>query len=491
MRAIPNSSIATALLVAVAVAVIVSALIVEIAAGEPRDAGPRERAVRAVVDAAERCDVIHRALQRAASRDAGALADAYVGAVAELRLAAAAAGDPALSTVASRIGSGSAADGELLGALETAAARALADVAAGEARSRDAARRGRTAASFTIALLVCLAAFALAALAAAESRRLDRALPKGRSDEGLVARAERLAGKAAGAFQQQIALVGERVELARLLHTSAATEEALRYEVRENRDRIERLEVAHMNDELTGVLNFKYFLLRLGQALEEFVTAGQPFCLLALDLDDFKGINDGYGHHVGDAALRELAAVLRRSVRGDDVVFRKSGDEFYVLMPGATPDDGEALANRLLATVNGHEVVYEGAGETYRVALATSIGVLHCGQVDPHLLVSLSRDQLLSETYGFADAALFKAKYAGKGCARIYTTGLTVRGVNPAEYPPDLDSLHRETRARYPHLPDMQKRAFNEHLTACRALLGPLRLVAARRDRAPAEARER
>jgi hypothetical protein len=172
--------------------------------------------------------------------------------------------------------------------------------------------------------------------------------------------------------------------------------------------------------------------------------------------------------------------VLRRSVRQQDVVFRKSGDEFYVLMPGAAAPDGEALAGRLLETVNGHEVAYEGAGERYSVALATSIGVLHCGQVDSHLLGALRRDQLLSETYGFADAALFKAKYAGKGCARIYTTGLTVRGVNPDEYPPDLDPLNRETRARYPHLGAVQKATFNGHLAACRTLLDPLRRRSAR-----------
>jgi diguanylate cyclase (GGDEF)-like protein len=436
--------------------------------------GERERVGRRVLDEAARCAALNRARSAAGARGARPLDAAYAAALERLRTAVAEAGDGESVSMVSRLAGSEATDERLLAALELAAARSVAEAAAAEAHEVTAAALHRTAWPLATALLAAVWGLGAAARLRAEARRLDRALPRGRAGEGLVARADRLAGKAAGALRQQIALVGERVELARLLHESAVAEEALRREVRENRARIERLEVSQMNDELTGVLNFKYFLLRLGEALEEFAAAGRPFCLLALDLDDFKGINDGYGHHVGDAALVEFAAVLRGAVRHDDVVFRKSGDEFYVLMPGAAPSDGEALAARLLETVEAAEVVYEGAGERYRVGLATSIGVLHCGQVDAHLLASLSRDQLLSETYGFADAALFKAKYAGKGCARIYTTGLTVHGVNPAEYPPDLDPLHRETRSKYPRLAAADRDEFNAHLAACRRLLSSL-----------------
>ncbi len=306
---------------------------------------------------------------------------------------------------------------------------------------------------------------------AAERSALDEMLPAGHASEGLVTRASRLSGRASSLVERQSSMLSERLGLARVLADLEENERRLVAETRLHRTEIERLQVSQMRDELTGVLNFKYFLMRLSEALDEFIEAHRPFCLLALDLDDFKGINDGYGHHVGDAALRAMGRLLGDQARDGDIVFRKSGDEFYVLMPGASAAEAVSRAESLLAAVNGHEVTYEAPDETYRVHLATSIGVLHCEQVDKALLASLKRDQLLSETYGFADAALFKAKYNGKGCAQIYTTGLTVVEVNPKEFPPDFDALHRGLKAKYPLLSDERKDEFNRHLAAARRIL--------------------
>jgi diguanylate cyclase (GGDEF)-like protein len=428
-------------------------------------------------DAAEAA-TIAGAARVARGTDRIALEKSLAVAVSRLRVRAAESGDTALAASAATLPADPSAVTSAALDLVRDRATLAADVSVWRARAA-AEQRSR---EMAVALLAACAAtlVALAALAVAssrEARRLDAALPPGAPGEDLAKRAARLSGKRLHAVAVQATLAGERVELARSLAAQRAVEDRLRGEVRENRERIEKLEVAQMMDELTGVLNFRYFLLRLDEALEEFVAEGREFCLLALDLDDFKGINDGYGHHVGDTALKEFAAILRRTVRREDVVFRKSGDEFYVLMPGAAPEHGEALAERLLAAVDGHEIVHEAAGERYRLRLGTSIGVLHCGEVDRGLLDGLGRDQLLSETYGFADAALFKAKFSGKGCARVYRTGLTVQGVNPKERPPEFDQLHRELRARYPLLPDETKDEFNAHIAACRAMLAPGRTV--------------
>ncbi|MCC6744253.1 MAG: GGDEF domain-containing protein [Acidobacteria bacterium] len=310
--------------------------------------------------------------------------------------------------------------------------------------------------------------------AATERTVLDEILPAGHESDGLATRASRLTGRASSLVERQSSLVSERLGLVRLLSDLEENEARLAAEARLHRDEIERLQVSQMRDELTGVLNFKYFLMRLDEALDDFIERQHPFCLLALDLDDFKGINDGYGHHVGDAALRAMGRLLGDEALEGEIVFRKSGDEFYVLMPRASAAEAVSRAETLLNLINGHEVTYQSIDETYRVHLATSIGVLHCEQVDKQLLSSLKRDQLLSETYGFADAALFKAKYSGKGCARIYTTGLTVVDVNPKEFPPDFDSLHRGLKARYPLLDSETRDEFNRHLAAARRLLsGP------------------
>lgn len=467
--------LALALLVALSCAS--GALWLVLARGAATDAvRPREAAGRDLLDAVARAAALERARRRAGRRNAAALAEGYSASLDRVRASADALGDPTVSDIATRLGvSAGDADSELLDMLALRAGSVVLDASTAERAEASRSLERVLGSLLGMALGGVAVALVCSGAIARERRSLERVLPAGARGEGLDRRAGRLAGRASAAVQQQIGLVGERLELARVLHEAEANERRMQAEVRLNRSRIEKLEVAQMNDELTGVLNFKYFLLRLGEALDDFASAGRQFCLLALDLDDFKGINDGYGHHVGDAALKAMAALLRESVRGTDVVFRKSGDEFYVLMPDASAAEGEALGERLLTAVSEHRVVYESGGEQYSVRLGTSIGVLHCEQVDAHLLTTLSRDQLLSETYGFADAALFKAKFAGKGCARIYTTGLTVRGVNPDEFPPEFDHLHRAIRSKYPLLPEAQKTVFNRNIGACLALLTPRR----------------
>lgn len=432
--------------------------------------GDRTGLLRAVSDAR----VISGAT-RTRLADAGELSKAWERASTEVIRAADGVEDTELREAARRLASMSGDSfverESLLAEIEVAARAAVMDE---DMRSR---RRSSTAylrAAGGLGLLA-LAGFALVGVRLRHLRRereaLDALLPPGHPAEGLVVRASRLSGRTASLQERQSSLVAERLGFVRALTEFEEQERRFAAEARRHRAEIERLQVAQMRDELTGVLNFKYFLMRLSDALDDFVTTGRTFCLLALDLDDFKGINDGYGHHVGDAALRALGTLLAGFAKEGEIVFRKSGDEFYLLMPGATAAEAVSRAEALLDTVNGHEVTYESVDGRYRVQLATSIGVLHCEQVDKALLSSLSRDQLLSETYGFADAALFKAKYSGKGCARIYTTGLTVVDVNPREFPPDFDGLQRGLKAKYAVLSDDDRSRFNSHLAEARRIL--------------------
>ena len=455
--------------VLVLLATAAAAIGLALAAGLPEQESAKARALQTAVRDAQALGALREARQAAAPDHRHAFDDAVDVLLGELEASVAELDDPEASRDAREILPATLATDRLTARL---VALALADgraVAAGDRR----ATLGWLAPLLAVLGASAIVAFALSVRAQRDRARIDRAVPCGRGGEGLATRVERLTGRVEHARSQQVRLVGERLELARVLAECEMQERQLEREVLENRERIERLEVAQMRDELTGALNFRYFLMRLNQALDDFIASERPFCLVALDLDDFKGINDGFGHHVGDAALKEFASLLHRSVRDNDIVFRKSGDEFYVLLPDATPEQGEALGARLVELVNGHQVVYDGADERYAVRLGTSAGILHCGQVDPHLLGSLRREQLLSETYGFADAALFKAKFSGKGCARIYTTGLTVAGVNPREHPPDFDALQRALRSRYPLLPKPRQDAFNAHISACLTLLSP------------------
>ena len=85
------------------------------------------------------------------------------------------------------------------------------------------------------------------------------------------------------------------------------------------------------------------------EILEQQTAKGEPFSIVLLDIDDFKQINDLYGHQTGDDALRLVAEALRKEVRGGDRVFRVGGEEFCAVLPGLSHADAFATAERLRA----------------------------------------------------------------------------------------------------------------------------------------------
>jgi diguanylate cyclase (GGDEF)-like protein/PAS domain S-box-containing protein len=162
--------------------------------------------------------------------------------------------------------------------------------------------------------------------------------------------------------------------------------------------RLERL--AHY-DELTGVANRNLFADRLHQAIARAARYQTGFALLYLDLDDFKTLNDQYGHACGDAALREVARRLLGCLREEDTVARIGGDEFAILLAGA--GDAEAVAGPL-----------EKIGAALRGALALGECVAFVGAsigVSLYPLHGRDGDALM----GSADAAMYRAKGRGGG----------------------------------------------------------------------------
>lgn len=107
------------------------------------------------------------------------------------------------------------------------------------------------------------------------------------------------------------------------------------------RERIRRLECLVTTDELTGVLNRRGFEAELRRTLDLARRHGETGVLLFVDLDDFKRVNDTYGHAAGDEVLRHVAWLLKKSVRRSDVVARLGGDEFVVLLTKACAVGGK------------------------------------------------------------------------------------------------------------------------------------------------------
>ncbi len=113
---------------------------------------------------------------------------------------------------------------------------------------------------------------------------------------------------------------------------------------------VQTIEMA-VTDGLTGLHNRRYLETHLDIMFDRAVTRGKPLSYMIADIDRFKSINDTFGHDGGDAVLREFANLLRRQVRGADLVCRYGGEEFVVVMPDTDPEIAARVAERVRAAV--------------------------------------------------------------------------------------------------------------------------------------------
>jgi diguanylate cyclase (GGDEF)-like protein len=171
-----------------------------------------------------------------------------------------------------------------------------------------------------------------------------------------------------------------------------------------------RLEYQAQTDSLTGLYNHRYFHERLRAELTRASRARDSVAVLMLDIDDFKRVNDVYGHGAGDQVLTELADLLRVALRGSDVVCRLGGEEFGVIMAGGDAGDALNLARRLTDTLA--EVEFGPAGKI-TISVGISEGPQHA--MNPRELVACS------------EAAMMTAKARGKNQIVLFDEQSTER----------------------------------------------------------------
>ncbi len=186
----------------------------------------------------------------------------------------------------------------------------------------------------------------------------------------------------------------------------------------------ERLELQAQTDSLTGLYNHRYFHERLRLELTRASSAHESVAVVMVDIDDFKKVNDVYGHGVGDVVLAELADHLRASVRGSDVVCRIGGEEFAVISSGSGEEQALALANRLSRRLE--EVEIELAG-----TISVSIGIAHGPEhaANPRELVLC------------AEAAMMTAKARGKSQVVLFDERARERPGPPEPRREDVRSI--------------------------------------------------
>lgn len=118
-------------------------------------------------------------------------------------------------------------------------------------------------------------------------------------------------------------------------------------EVNRLQEEVKQLAALVRTDELTRLFNFRYFNQALSLEMERTRRSGQPTCLIMLDLDHFKAINDAYGHEAGNVVLRHISSLIKKTVRRLDIPCRYGGEEFTIILPDTTLRQGVRFANRL------------------------------------------------------------------------------------------------------------------------------------------------
>jgi diguanylate cyclase (GGDEF)-like protein len=157
-------------------------------------------------------------------------------------------------------------------------------------------------------------------------------------------------------------------------------------------------------DPVSGVFNRRYLQVRLGEELQRSRRHEIPLALLLIDIDDFKIVNDSYGHLAGDLVLRDVAEILRRSVRVFDVCARFGGEEFVIIMPGSNAESAMRIAERIRERIESYHPA-DRLLSTIRITVSIGLTVSEA-------------DTTVSQLLAQADSALYAAKHAGKNRVR-------------------------------------------------------------------------
>jgi len=177
------------------------------------------------------------------------------------------------------------------------------------------------------------------------------------------------------------------------------------------RELAERLLYMAESDPLTGLANRARFSAELERALDHVQRGPEHHgALLYFDIDEFKTINDTFGHRAGDNVLLRAANCLSKIVRTDEMLARLGGDEFVVLAPGADRAGAQALAERIVNAVRG--IAFDFSG--HQLGMTISLGIALFPEHGD------SSENIVSH----ADAAMYQAKASGKNCWRIYRPDL-------------------------------------------------------------------
>lgn len=195
----------------------------------------------------------------------------------------------------------------------------------------------------------------------------------------------------------QYLLASEQDLIASLSQKNHELETTLDY-LRKTREELDYKEIMAQTDDLTGLFNRRGLNAFIDKFVEHARGCQEDLGLIMLDLDNFKKINDTWGHHYGDEVLQKVAAILRHETRHSDVACRRGGDEFVILLPGLSFERGMVMAEKIRQRIDGDFLV-DAAG----IKLTGSLG-----------LAFHSKDDSAGDLLLRADRNLYLAKGRGR-----------------------------------------------------------------------------
>lgn len=165
----------------------------------------------------------------------------------------------------------------------------------------------------------------------------------------------------------------------------------------------DNLEVFALYDLLTNAYNRRYFLEAINREIMNAGRKDTAFCLVMFDIDNFKKVNDTYGHSKGDDILKEIISIAKSTVRKTDILSRIGGEEFTIILPDSTLDQALILAERLREKTEENNFSQVG-----KVTISLGVALYESGD---------TIDDIIKK----ADSAMYKAKTEGRNCVRIYS----------------------------------------------------------------------
>lgn len=177
---------------------------------------------------------------------------------------------------------------------------------------------------------------------------------------------------------------------------------SLYFELEQSRQEIQTLAVT---DHLTQIINRRHFFELADRELERFRRSGSPLTIVLFDIDNFKQVNDNFGHLGGDQVLQQVCKTCRSVARSYDIFARFGGEEFIFLLPGSNTQRARAFTDRLRQTVSNQAISVNGTVVSITISIGTA--------------VTTSRGDTLDDLISRADHALYKAKNLGKNHIEI------------------------------------------------------------------------